>query len=81
MSNENIKKAIVEATEKALDKVAENTLKNCITDRIWEISKFSNAQALVAWARTVVAEDNVSSEDQVQEFRDKCNEHYALLTK
>lgn len=81
MSNDNIKKAIVEATEKALDNVAENLPEVDITARAPEILKFSNAQALVAWARTVVAEDDVSSEDKIQEFRDKCNEHYALLTK
>ncbi len=81
MSNENIKKAIAEATEKALNDVAENLSEVDITARIPEILKFSNAQELVAWARTVVAEDDVSGENRIQEFRDKCNEHYALLTK
>jgi hypothetical protein len=81
MTNDSILKAISEATDKALNDVAENLSEVDITVRVPEISKFKNATNLVSWAREVVANDTVSNEDQIQEFRDKCNEQYALLTK
>jgi hypothetical protein len=81
MSNENIKKAIVEATEKALDNVAENLSSVNIKTFMQKVVSFKNANDLVVWARDVVANDTDSSESDVEEFRSKCNEQYALLTK
>lgn len=81
MSNENIKKAIVEATEKALDDVAENLSSVNIKTFMKRIESFKSANELVVWAREVVANDTASSESDVEEFRSKCNEQYALLTK
>ena len=45
------------------------------------IESFKSANELVVWAREVVANDTASSESDVEEFRSKCNEQYALLTK
>lgn len=81
MSNENIKKAIAEATEKALEKVAETVKDVNIRVFIPKIPSMRTPEELIKWARDVVANDTSSSETDVEDFRNKCNEHYAFLTK
>jgi hypothetical protein len=78
MSAENIAKAVAEATEKALDEVSESL---GVKSLIPEITKIKDPQKLIAWAREAVINDQKSSDSDKQEFKDKCNEHYALLTK
>ncbi len=81
MSNENIKKAIAEATEKALEEVAETVKDVNIKVFIPKIPSMKTPQELIKWARDVVANDTSSSEADVEDFRNKCNEQYAFLTK
>jgi len=81
MSNENIKKAIAEATEKALEEVAETVKDVNIRVFIPKIPSMRTPEELIKWARDVVANDTSSKETDVEEFRNKCNEHYAFLTK
>lgn len=81
MSNENIKKAIAEATEKALEEVAETVKDVNIKVFIPKIPSMRTPEELIKWARDVVANDTSSSETDVEDFRNKCNEHYAFLTK
>ena len=81
MSNENIKKAIVEATEKALEDVADTVKDVNIKVFIPKIPSMRTPEELIKWARDVVANDTSSSETDVEDFRNKCNEHYAFLTK
>ena len=81
MSNENIKKAIVEATEKALESVAESIEDVNIKTFIPKIESMKTPDDLIKWARDVVSSDTSSSDADKEEFRSKCNEHYALLTK
>jgi len=81
MSNENIKKAIVEATEKALEEVADTVEDVNIKVFIPKIPSMRTPEELIKWARDVVANDTSSSETDVEDFRNKCNEHYAFLTK
>ena len=81
MSNENIKKAIAEATEKALEEVAETVKDVNIKVFIPKIPSMRTPEELIKWARDVVANDTSSNETDVEDFRNKCNEHYAFLTK
>lgn len=81
MSNENIKKAIAEATEKALEEVAETVKDVNIRVFIPKIPSMRTPEELIKWARDVVANDTSSGETDVEDFRNKCNEHYAFLTK
>lgn len=81
MSNENIKKAITEATEKALEEVAETVKDVSIKTFMSQISSMKTPEELIKWARDVVANDTSSNEGDIEDFRNKCNEHYALLTK
>ncbi len=81
MSNENIKKAIVEATEKALEEVADTVKDVNIKVFIPKIPSMRTPEELIKWARDVVANDTSSNETDVEDFRNKCNEHYAFLTK
>ena len=78
MSSENIDKAVAEATEKALNEVSESL---GVKSLIPEITKINESQKLIAWARESIINDQTSSDSDKQEFKDKCNEHYALLTK
>ena len=81
MSNENINKAIAEATEKALEEVAETVKDVNIRVFIPKIPSMRTPEELIKWARDVVANDTSSGETDVEDFRNKCNEHYAFLTK
>jgi len=78
MTNDSILKAIAEATEKALDEVSKSV---GVISMIPEIVSINDPAKLISWAREVVLADNESSDSDKQEFKDKCNEHYALLTK
>ena len=78
MTNDNILKAITEATDKALEEVSESL---GIRSMIPKIEAITDSNDLISWAKEVMSDNKDASDSDKQEFKDKCNEHYAFLTK
>ena len=78
MTNDNILKAITEATDKALEEVSESV---SLSSMILKIETITDPSSLISWAKEVIADNNDASDSDKQEFKNKCNEHYAFLTK